>query len=390
MKNYRTILILFLLTTFFVITYYSKLFSKFKINSATQSAYNATSEDSKNINYIKNRTEFVRNISNKDKKIQKFIITPDIARKKIQEALQIEDIGSRAKECSEIIMQLCLAGYTSEAWELIDKDFGRVRTFELDAFFRTPNMDVALFKEKFKSLYNSEESRSAMNSWFSNFDPNQITGSLLNSESNQQFLLMKDLDSACFSNAVYNRLHDGLETLSISDGDNRLNSADTLQKKGLLRPIEIIRMFSDLGNLGNFEKWDRFKKYTADVNYGSDQGFVDHVSNDMIKSMIRESATKTVLTILNEDGDMGAKYLQFAVQEWSELDSRGAFDWYQKNSKILSAEKKSYVAAGFFGKAFDNNELDVARQWANEINIQKMRDGALAGIDKKEAELKSK
>ncbi|RYD34492.1 MAG: hypothetical protein EOP85_19795, partial [Verrucomicrobiaceae bacterium] len=91
-------------------------------------------------------------------------MTPELAAARLKEAAGIGNIDERAMVCSHIIRELCEAGHVKEAWELIDKDFGKVRSVELDTFFASPKVNLATFEATFKELYNDEETRSAMSS----------------------------------------------------------------------------------------------------------------------------------------------------------------------------------------------------------------------------------
>lgn len=320
------------------------------------------------------------------KAVQDKGMTPELAAARLKAALSIENIHERAMVCAHIIRELCAAGHVDAAWAFIDKDFGKVRSAELDAFFNSMKVDLATFEAKFRELYNNEEKGSAMNSRLENYHASELVDSLMGDTIDSGFLALKDLDSEAFSNSVYNRLHMSLDELPILELEGRLSDAFALQQKGLLRPVEPIRMLWKLGTYDAFQKWERFSEFTDGIDFGKDLGFIDHTREDIIGQMIRESSLQTIDLILKDDGRNGSVGLQLAMQQWSKIDSRGAMEWYEKHASTLGPEKQSSAAAGFFGLAYDNGELDVARQWANQITEQKMREGALSAIEKKERE----
>lgn len=311
-------------------------------------------------------------------------MTPELAAARLRAAQSIENISERAMVCSHIIRELCAAGYVNEAWAFIDKDFGKVRSQELDAFFGSMKVDLATFEAKFKELYNDDETRGAMNSRMENYQSAELVDALMSDTVDSSFLTLKNLDSDGFSNAVYNRLHFQLANLPILEREGRLTDAFALQQKGLLRPIEPIRMMWSLGDYDVFQKWEKFSDFTAGTDFGKDRGYIDHTREAIIGQMIRESSLQTIDLILKDEGTDGSVGLQLAMQQWSKIDSRGAMEWYEKNASTLGPEKQSSAAAGFFGLAYENNDLAVARQWANQITEQKMRESALAAIEKKE------
>ncbi|RYD19012.1 MAG: hypothetical protein EOP88_20540 [Verrucomicrobiaceae bacterium] len=313
-------------------------------------------------------------------------MTPELAAARLKAAQAIENIHERAMVCAHIIGELCAAGYVNEAWAFIDKDFGKVRSAELDTFFASPMVNLATFEATFKELYNDAETRSAMSSRMEIHKTADLLDSLMSPQVDSEFLALKKLDPEGFSNGVYNRLHLDLRELPILEREGRLSEAFALQQKGLLRPVEPVRMLWKLGNYDAFQKWEKFSEFTAGTDFGSDRDYIEHTRESFIGDMIRESSLQTIDLILKSEGAPGSRDLQLAMQQWSKVDSSGAMEWYEKNASTLGPEKQSSAAAGFFGLAYDNGELEVARQWANQITEQKMREGALAAIDKKERE----
>jgi hypothetical protein len=331
-----------------------------------------------------------KRIETEQKAAAKSGMTPELAAARLKAAAGIENISERAMVCSHIIRELCAAGYVDEAWAFIEKDSGQVRSQELDAFFGSLNVDLATFEKRFKELDNAQETAGAMNSRMGNYSSQELVSALTNPQADSEFLKLKGLDPDNFSNGVYNRLHLGLRDLPILEQEGLLSDAFALQQKGLLRPIEPIRMLWKLGNYDAFQKWEKFSEFTTGTDFGKDTGYIDHTREDIIGQMIRENSLQTIDRILKSEGRDGSVGLQLAMQQWSKIDSRGAADWYEKNASTLSPQKQSSAAAGFFGLAYDNGELDVARQWAERITEQKMREGALAAIDRKEKEQQGK
>jgi hypothetical protein len=250
--------------------------------------------------------------------------------------------------------------------------------------------DIATFEAKFEELDNKDEARAAMNSRMQNYNAGEIVKALMSPDGGAEFQALKKLDSDGFSNSVYNRLHFNLSILPVEEREARLADAHILQQKGLVRPVELIRMLYKLGDYSAFQTWDRFSQYSAGVDYGSDRGYIDHTRDSIINRMVKESSVETMGLMLKSPQPGRSRDIQIAIGTWAELDSRGAFDWYEKNASTLSPENKSSVAAGFFGKAYDNNEFEVAKQWAEQISDPKMRNAALGAIDKKmkKAEIK--
>ena len=311
-------------------------------------------------------------------------LTPELAALELEESRSIRDISQRASKCHGIIKELCENGYVEEAWALIEHDFGRVRTLEIEAFFGSLKVGLPSFEAKFKELYNAEEKGRAMDSRMENYKVDEVVSSLKNQDGDSEFKTLGNLDFSSFSNSVYNRLQIDLPGLPVEEREGRLATAHDLQQERLIRPVELIRMLWDMGDYSAFSKWEKLSQYTSGVDYGSDRGYIDHTRDDIVEKMVRESSVETIGIVLKSEGDRGSRDIQVAFGKWAELDSRGAAEWYEKNAATLSLEKKSSVAAGFFGKAFENNELAVARQWADQIADPKMRGVALGAIEKKE------
>lgn len=311
-------------------------------------------------------------------------MTPELAARRLEELKTSGSISERASAAYEIIRELCENGHVDEAWALVEKDFGKVRTAGLDGFFSSLKVGMPVFETRFKELYNADESRSAMNSRMENFKTDEVISALMSPEGHGDFLTLKNLDFDCFSNSVYNRLHLNLPDLPLLEREGRLSDAFELQRKGLIRPIENVRMMYKLGDYDVFAKWEKLSTISEGIDFGSDTGYIVHTKEGVINKMLRESSLQAIDTILKSDGPGGSMNLQLAIGQWTELDSQGAAEWYKNHVAGLTVEKQSAAAAGFFGKAFDNGELDVARQWANQIGSPEMREVALAAIEKKE------
>ncbi|RYD19013.1 MAG: hypothetical protein EOP88_20545 [Verrucomicrobiaceae bacterium] len=317
-------------------------------------------------------------------------MTPAFAAARLKEAAEIPDMMKRGMACREIISELCRAGYVSEAWGLIEKDHGKVRSQELDGFFGSMKVDLATFEARFKELNNKEENWRAMQCRLDTYRTEKLVSALMSPVVGSEFLALRDLEPEAFSNSVFNRLQGILADLPVPEREGRLSDAIALQQKGLLRVEEPVRLLGLMGDYDVFLKWQKFSDYTEGTDFGSKSGYIDVTRERFIGDMMRESSVQAVDLILKSGGTAGSRDLQLAMQQWSKIDSRGAMEWYEKNAATLGPEKQSSAAAGFFGLAYENGELDVARQWANKITQQKMREGALAAIDKKERELQGR
>jgi hypothetical protein len=312
------------------------------------------------------------------------LMNPAYAAARLEQARGIANMMQRGMACRKIIQELCQAGYVGEAWELIDKDHGKVRSLELDAFFGSKMVDLATFEARFKELGDKDEVWHAMNARMLTYKIGDLVKALMSQQVDRQYLALKDLDPDAFSNSVFNRLHSTLPDIPVPEREARLSDAIALQQKGLLRPEEPVRLLGIMGDYDVFKKWRTFSDYTGRTDFGDKSGFVDITREQFIGQMFRESPSQSIDLILKSEGTAGARDLKVAVQQWSELDSRGAAEWYEKNASTLSPEKQSSAASGFFGLALNNGELDVARQWANQITEPRAREEALAAIEKKE------
>ncbi|RYD19628.1 MAG: hypothetical protein EOP88_18250 [Verrucomicrobiaceae bacterium] len=318
------------------------------------------------------------------------LMNPAYAAARLEETRGIANMMQRGMACRGIIQELCQAGYVGEAWDLIDKDHGTVRSHELDAFFGSKMVDLATFEARFKELGNKDDVWRVMQSRMDTYRTGDIVKALMSQQVDREYLTLRDLHPDAFSNSVFNRLHSTLPDLPVPEREGRLSDAIALQQKGLLRPEEPIRLLGIMGDYDVFQKWRLFSEYTERTEFGDKRGFVDVTREQFIGEMIRESSLQAIDLILKSEGAAGSRDLRLAMQQWSKVDSRGAVEWYEKHASTLGSEKQSSAAAGFFGLAYENGELDVARQWASQITEQKMREGALAAIDKKEREQEGK
>lgn len=325
------------------------------------------------------------NIPSVSKKIQtgqsNSAITPAQALAAHVKARSISNLERRSLACSEIIGKLCLAGFSAEAWGMIDENPGQVRSFELAAFFRNAKVPLKEFIDKVEGLPFGEEVESALAARTADFKLDDMRAML--SDSNFQLLLSsKSKLNAEFAQELPGRyLHGALafekdpaQTAKILEG------ASEWHAKGLIDDDDFGRAVSRDISKTSFEKWDLIK------NLGKTKDappIIGGLREGCINAMVNADAGKSVELFMQTRDDQSYLDMSAAISRWGLLDPVAANKWFSENKDALHTEQKDAAARAFYKTALNVGETDGAEQWANQISDTKLRDELLRQLPKK-------
>jgi hypothetical protein len=307
-------------------------------------------------------------------------MTPEKARALLATASNdIPDISRRSSYCGDLIRQLCLAGYSEEAWGLIQVDAGQVRNFEVVAYFENSDLSQAELFEKIKGLENRFDIGVGLSAYVGRFSSSEIGGLVATPE-------FKTFLEALKGRAHPNELGSAISALLqremiVSDkkgGATVLKNASDLYSSGIIDGEGLLAVIGQDKLSDSFEKWELLGNLkAADLRQSQD------LRNSIIGKMVRSDAPAAMSKMLEVPADQGMIDVQKVAYEWTVIDSKGALDWFTKNESSLSADRRSAVALGFFKSALDIGETDVAMAWVERIENPELQAGARRAIASK-------
>jgi hypothetical protein len=306
------------------------------------------------------------------------LINPAEVKRLLAAAVEnMPDITQRSEYCGNLIRQLCLAGFSSEAWELIQASAGQVRNLEISAYFESSTLKDGKLLAKIRELDQPFDRGVAFDAFLSRFSSSEVQGFLSSSDFKKYLESMGPGFAVELSNSISSLLQG---ELIMSDGSNNgeiLNVASKLHASKALTTDGLMEVIDRDRSTGPFDKWNVISGLKPSTGEG--QAIRDRILNGMVKS----DAVAAMSQILQSPGDQAMVDMQKITREWTKIDSRGAFEWYLNNAEAITKGQRSGIAMGFFKSALDIGEFDVARQWAERVEIPELRSGALKAIDTK-------
>jgi hypothetical protein len=288
---------------------------------------------------------------------------------------KFSDITERSKYCAEIIQRLCEAGYTAEAWELIDDGAGQVRNFELSAFFKRSGLSSSEALTKMGTLEYRTDYQVALNAYCSSLSIEKLQ-TLLSEDSSVKVigdLAKQSKFPDLFSNALKIALESKFGEASKPELKELFGLAGSLSEKKVLSQSVFYELLSAADALDPFEKWD-----LAAPVVGNDMAkSSEKIRNEIVESMIGENAPDAMSRMIKSPGEQGLVDVQTALAHWYEIDSAAATDWYYNQSPQLSAQQADGATLAFFSSAILHEEFDTAVQWAERIKDVKLREQAI-------------
>lgn len=285
----------------------------------------------------------------------------------------------RFKFAAAIIRKLCELGYTQEAWELIEKDRGNVRTNQLAAFFTNAKSSHSELLGRILDAQR-EDVHVSLSGFMSRFKPEQYE-EIIRSPDFRSFLGGLDRLDPNEAKLIKNNISSGLGnviTIFIFEAPNQtseiLRIAARLNSEGVLDTPRFMDLAARFGRGDPFGNWDLISA----IQSGEDR--VAGLRSNMIRDMLEVDAPKALSKILDNIYPGKASDISSAIGSWVNLDAKGATDWFQQNRGILSPQDSDTIAAAFSMYAGDLSEYPGAQQWAEQIRDPKMKAEVLKKI----------
>lgn len=276
-------------------------------------------------------------------------------------------VRERADYCGDIIADLCRAGYTQEAWEMIESGKGVTRTAQLARFFR----EAKWSDEKLVEIIAEHpgEMTDHLSDFFSRFAPEKLGE--IGASGLLEILRQGGVGSDEVMGALMSSLMDMADVGSHSEGVAALHAGRKLHRMNLLDAECFYTVVKKMSRGDSFARWSALQEVTA----GTELSPADvEYQNEMVRNMVTHHAART-LEVLTKAGDspQSLASLNHAVRYWIRMESNAATEWYRDNRTWLTQPQRDAVSEAHFSQAIASRELDTARKWIDEISNKETR-----------------
>ncbi|QJE96799.1 hypothetical protein [Luteolibacter luteus] len=337
-----------------------------------------TREKGANRNGLTDRSESARKRRDSEKSDD---ITPDEARKLLSAARENPDIMRRSADCISIIGRLCAAGYTEEAWSMIEEGPGQVRDSELVRFFKAAGLSPAEMISKVENLPYKGEAFNALRGYFSSLDP-ASTSALLADPSFKEFIRKLDESSPGVLGRAISASLTGRLAFSGSTAE-KMAARDLAMRyhaDGVLNDGQFVQILKADETGDSFDKWALVANALPNPGRGSDAATL---RKDVIEGMVNADAPKALQQLAKVPGRQGFLDLLAGVKKWGNMDPSAAAQWFQTSRNGLNQTQRDSVAMAFYQLALDAGEPEGAEQWAGEISNAQLKQEAVKRLPKK-------
>lgn len=274
------------------------------------------------------------------------------------------DIVDRSKYCCGIIRSLCQAGYSEEAWGLMEQNVGMLRRGELAQFFASAQLPDENLISKLRE--DMTELTASVSGYFRRFDPHDLKG-IVSSGKIQQALAGHIHENDIELGLIMN-LQLATTRADKKDRGALVDVAVDLHESGLIGDHSFYQIVnrSSLGNA--FDRWElladsRFKDSRDDRS----------LRETMINNMVEQDAEKTMTLIAGGSRNTSTADLKSAMSSWLGVDSKSANSWYASNLSTFSQQQRDAISEANFSQAIEYKEKDSAISWLNQISNPELK-----------------
>jgi hypothetical protein len=322
------------------------------------------------------------------------VLTPDEAKRLMQEANRIADITERSKACSAIIEDLCKSGFPEEAWDLIEYGLGQVRKWQVKAFFRSAQVPDEALYQKFKELNDIKEVDFGM---FGLLD-RHLQGEWLTFLKSDGFkAFQKSMDELGLPVTLSNSLSPSLQSYISDNGKkdaaaqrNKLDQVVSAYQNKIIDSAtlgEVLKCAYVLSPEQKMEALDAIK------DLGPVNGNLQIYRKRLIADLVRKDPEGTISNTMKlPPSQQSSRDISTTIRSWISADAQGAADWYTRNSSSLNPFQKDSAAGAYYLVAMEDANYDTAGKWIDEmsdptrkVEAQKMLETALLKRQRKEA-----
>jgi hypothetical protein len=316
--------------------------------------------------------------------------TPDLGRLCLRNYdAKNKDQKGRSMVTAMVIEELCKNGYSMDAWSFIESGYGDARKNSLKIFFSEAKLDQDQMVGLIKKCDMKDDLSSALFGYFTRLTPEELVSVMSRPDMAE---IMASSQKVGDVTNVNSWLSAGLQA-----ANSKFNSTDSviseavmnLHSKGFLKPsdVMIISKYDTVDHV--FEKWERLKTLTTEDK--QEQAGLREKRDKVISNMIVSDAPKTLDKFLNEldesqieSNPEQAKDLLSAISSLNKQDAQAAANWYKKSRAGLTSKQQTLVSMSFMKEALDANELDGAKQWAEQVSDPEVRAKALKMLEERQ------
>jgi hypothetical protein len=311
-------------------------------------------------------------------KLQGSSLTPEKAATLVADFnAKTRDINQRALFSSDLIIKLCKNGYAREAFDLIEKDYGRVRSNQLVNFFTHADLPREELLSMIPNMDFKADAETCLRGFTLRYRPEELGDVLTSPEVGSLMSSLGDrFPPQAMSSLVANSLNSALLDGS-SDPGKIVDTGLHLNSEGLLDAAQLLNLISKVPG-GAFEKWNMILGVDPKTSWTGDSR---NKRNGVIAEMVLSDGPQALSKILESSGNHRADDLRKAIGSWNEADPSAAANWYSQNRSGLNPDDQGAVASTFAREAMISSEFEGARQWAELINDPKLRAETLKAIE---------
>ncbi|WAC19736.1 hypothetical protein OVA24_21185 [Luteolibacter sp. SL250] len=296
------------------------------------------------------------------------IITPAEAGKALARLrLEEKNLETLAAKTRETIALLCKAGYSREAWELIDGEPGMVREASLQGFFH----DAALPKAELMQLLDGLEKKDramGLSGYWNRLAPEEFSRLDLS-----EFAIRSPDERAAlrqtFQRMTANAYDPGHPELGKGVRQDLLNLAAAQVNSGVLVYEDVGKMLKQDPSKDGFAYWDALSRVDPTFRQGQDS--LKGTDAEVIRAMTIQDPERTLdMTLVMGTPARGKGYV--ALEKWLTMDFRAAETWYHRNSNQTDADSS---AVAFMRACRALGRYQEALDWYARIEKESWRTG---------------
>ncbi len=286
-------------------------------------------------------------------------LTPEKARHLMSQASSLyPDINERSVYCAALLRSLCEAGFSEEAWLLIDPVAGMLRRGQLSQFFASAQLEKGRLFELMRD--DPSELGSSLRGYLRRFTPSELKSILESGELTKY--LGDDLKGAQIEGGVVVSLQLALTRAAPVERENVVEEIAKMYQDRLIDA----RAFFDILNResvgDSFERW-RLLQSAGIEDGGEDREFRDA----MIRSMVDADGARALDLIAQTHGDDTID-LEAGFRQWLQNDPVSASSWFHQRISKMTDNQRDAVRAANFLNAVEFRDFESARAWLNEVS----------------------
>ena len=317
-------------------------------------------------------------------------LTPELAKSRLDEFLSKEpNLLKRTKFSIDLIQQLCLNGFSEEAFQLLDPNYGMVRSNQIGALFTFADLpNSELLRRMGEVCVFREDKEGAVRGYIDRLKVGELVEGVSDPEFQAALSKGPLLSPATLSHTLATALHfiyAASKDVNTASRPQLLKASKELIEKGYLKPFDFIQIATE-GPPGNeFERWEEIQEVIppGTLISGSTTSALNP-GQSLVSRMVMSDGPRTLDNLLKAGDYQSADH---AIMQWTHSDPSGATKWYESNAGKLTPDQNNAVSSAFASTALSSAEFDVARAWAGKVQDAKSKEDLLKKISEKEEKM---